>query len=102
MAPRTKTFYYRDNTGGSNMRSNEANVNQGPQQTEMVLIQNMDIYREGGFQAQLGNRQLNSGVTDATSVLGIGQYRSGNNTYAIYTKASGSAYVLPIAGGAEG
>jgi hypothetical protein len=102
MTPRTKTFYYRDNTGGSNMRSNEANVNQGPQQTEMVLIQNMDIYREGGFQAQLGNRQLNSSVSDATAVLGIGQYRSGDNTFAIYTKASGNAYVLPIAGGAEG
>ncbi len=86
--PRTKTFYYRDNTGGSNLRSNEVNINKSPTQAEMALIQNMDIYREGGFQAQLGNRQLKTGVTDTSAVLSIGQFRKGGNTYAVYTKAS--------------
>lgn len=99
--PRTKTFYYRDNTGGSNLRSNEVNINQSPTQTEMSLIQNMDIYREGGFQAQLGNRQLNTGVTDTSAVLSIGQLRKNGNTYAVYTKASGTAYRMLASGGSE-
>lgn len=97
-----QTFYYRDNTGGSNLRSNETNVNQTTSQTEMVLIQNMDIYREGGFQAQLGNQQLNTGVTDTTAVLGIGEYKDGDSTYAVYQKASGNAYAILVGGGAEG
>lgn len=99
---RTQTYYYRNNTGGSNMRSNEANVNQGLQGTEMVLIQNMDIFREGGFQGQGGNVQLNTSITDATAILGIGQYRTSAGTFFVYVKASGNAYVLPIAGGIEG
>lgn len=99
--PKPRTFTYRDNTGGSNIRSNEANVNQSEQQTEMVYIQNMDIYREGGFQAQLGNKQLNTGVTDTSAVLGIGEYKLNGSTYAVYQKASGKAYVIPVGGGAE-
>jgi len=97
-----KTFVYRDNTGGTNLRSNEAHLTQGEQGTEMAYIQNLEIYREGGFGDQKGNTQLNTGVTDATQVLGIGQFiDSSGNFYAIYTKASGKAYVMAATGGAE-
>lgn len=98
---KVKIFNYRDNTGGSNLRSNEINLNQGEQRTEMTYIENMEIYREGGFQAQKGNAQLNTGVSDATAILGIGEYRTATNVYALYVKASGKCYSMDSDGGAE-
>lgn len=92
---------YRDNTGGVNLRSNESNINQGPQHTEFEYLQNLDIYRRGGLAAQKGNSQLNTGVTDTTAVLGIGEYINGSTTYAVYVKASGKAYIMNADGGAE-
>lgn len=97
----TKTFYYRDNTGGSNLRSSEAKINQTQQATEMWYIQNLDIYRDGGFQSQLGNTQLNTDVTDATAIVGLGQYKTDDATKIMYTKASGKAYSIDIDGGPE-
>lgn len=95
-----EVFIYKDNTGGSNLRSNEMNINQERQRTEMVYIQNMEIYRRGGFQAQKGNRQRNT-TSDATAILGIGQYRTASGVKAIYTKASGKCYVMDLTTGAE-
>ena len=83
----TRTFIYRDNTGGSNLRSNEANINTASERTEMMLINNMEIYREGGFASQKGNIQLNTGVTDNSEMTAIGEYKTSNGTYAIYTKS---------------
>jgi hypothetical protein len=97
----TRTFVYEDNTGGVNLRSNEAKANGTEQGTEFLRIQNFQIYKDGGFSAQKGNTQLNTGVTDDTKILGIGQYRTTNTTYAIYTKASGKAYAMDVNGGAE-
>lgn len=97
----TKTFIYRNNTGGSNLRSNEANINTGVERTEMMLINNMEIYRDGGFASQKGNVQLNTGVTDTSKILAIGEYKTASATYAIYTKASGKAYSMPSIGGPE-
>lgn len=94
-------FTYRDNTGGVNYRSNEININQSPEKTEMADLNNMEIYRNGGLAAQKGNAQLNTGVTDATAVLGIGEYKSSTGSFVVYTKASGKAYVMSIGGGAE-
>lgn len=96
-----RSIIYRDNKGGCNLLSNEANINQSPENTEMLYLQNVDIYKEGGFSCQLGNMQLNQAITDATAVTGIGQYRKGADTFIVYTKASGSAYVLPAGGGNE-
>jgi hypothetical protein len=96
-----EVFIYKDNTGGTCFSSNEMNINQSMQRTEMALIQNMEIYREGGFQAQKGNRQINTGAIDETAVLGIVHYQTAGTTYAIFTKASGKAYVMDASGGAE-
>jgi hypothetical protein len=98
----TQPFIYRDNTGGCNLLANEAHVNQTQQATEMVYLQNLEIYKEGGFSSQLGNLQLNSGVTDTSAVTSIGQYKLGNLTYIMYTKSSGKAYSIALNGGAEG
>jgi hypothetical protein len=98
----TKTFRYRDNTGGVNLISSDFRINESEQQTEMSYIQNMETYQEGGFRSQLGNVQLNTGVSDATAVLGIGEFQdSSGNFWAIYQKASGIAYRMPITGGAD-
>lgn len=97
----TQTFIYRDNTGGINLRANEARLNQGMDKTEFGLITNLEVYREGGFSLQKGNVQLNESVTDTTQILGIGQFEHSSGTRIIYTKASGKAYWLPLAGGAE-
>lgn len=95
-----QVFIYRDNTGGSNLRSNELNINQSIQKTEMIYIQNAEIFREGGFQAQKGNEQINT-TSDATRVLGIGEYRTATSVKAIYVKASGKAYTLDLSSGTE-
>lgn len=92
---------YADNTGGTNLRSNPARINQSDERTDFRLIQNMDTYKDGGFRTQRGNEQINTSVTDETSILGIGRYRFNGVWYAIYTKASGKAYVMQAAGGTE-
>jgi hypothetical protein len=94
-------FIYRDNTGGVNLRSNEANINSGQERTEATFINNIEVYKEGGFSAQNGNTQLNTGVTDETEILGIGQYKNGSDVFAVYVKASGKAYYMNVTGGAE-
>ena len=96
-----KDFFYTDNTGGVNLRSNQARVNQTLQATEMRLISNMDLYEEGGFVTQKGNVQLNSGVTDDEAILGLDGYKINDTWYVIYTKASGKAYVMSLSGGPE-
>jgi hypothetical protein len=97
-----KPFIFRDNTGGTNLRSNEANINGGMERTEATLIKNLEIYKEGGFSAQKGNTQLNTSVTDDTKVLGIGQFKLNDSVTAVYVKASGKAYAMnALTGGAE-
>lgn len=101
--PRTQTLVYAQNTGGVNFRANEALVNDSPQGTQMGLILNYETYREGGFQPQKGNEKLLTTVSDATAVLGVGEYRDDAGSYwAIYLKASGNAYVVAMDGAAEG
>lgn len=95
------TFYYKNSTGGSNLRDNEAKLNNSENGTECTYIQNMEIYRGGGFASQNGNTQLNTGVTDNTAVIGIGEYKTASQTYIVYTKASGKAYFIPSVGGVE-
>lgn len=96
-----EVFIYRDNKGGTNLRSNEMNINQSQQRTEMTYIQNMEIFREGGFQAQKGNEQINT-TADATAILGsIGEYRTNSTVRAIYGKASGKYYSLNLDTGVE-
>lgn len=97
-----RIFVYRDNRGGTNLRSNEAHINQSQMNTEMNLIQNMEIYREGGVASQKGNKQLNTSVTDETEILGIGEFiNSSGDYYAVYVKASGKAYSMAAGGGGE-
>lgn len=97
-----KSYVYRDNTGGTNFKASNAKINTTTERTEYRLILNLRNYQEGGFERQEGNTQLNTGISDATEVLSIGQYTDGNDIYIIYTKASGNAYVLALGGGAEG
>ena len=93
---------YADNTGGSNLRDNEARVNNSTQTTECVLINNMEIYKGGGYSSQGGNVQVNTSVSDTSAVLGIGEFKLGTTIYCIYIKASGNAYASVAGGGPDG
>lgn len=98
----SKVFRYRDNVGGVNLISSDFRINDSEKQTDMGYIENFDIYQEGGFRAQKGNVQLNTGISDATRITGISPYLTSSGVYrVVYVKASGNAYVMDLAGGAE-
>jgi hypothetical protein len=93
--------WYTKPTGGINALFARGAVNQATEGTEFTYLQNLESYREGSLIGMLGNVQLNTGVTDNTAILGIGEWVYSGGDLLIYGKASGNYYSMPVTGGPE-